>query len=85
MCTWEIFEMKPERSLWCGANKKVVLMLILSYFDLVVAVEDFGIHGWDDWEGLDGERKERKERNAIIYIDICKIYVNRFYILYVSR
>jgi len=53
--------------------------LIVSYFDLVVAVEDLGIHGWDDWEGLDGwddwegldderkERKERKERNAIIY------------------
>jgi hypothetical protein len=50
--------------LWCCAYNNIVLDLIVTYFDLVVAIEDFGIHGWD---GLDDDRKERKERNAIIY------------------
>jgi len=52
--------------LWRCAYNNIILSLIVSYFDLVVAVEDLGIHGWDDWddwEGLDDERKERKERN----------------------
>ena len=64
MCTWEVLEVKPERSLWRGANKKVVLMLILSYFDLVVAVEDFGIHGL--WL-LGCEKREKREKCYNIY------------------
>ena len=63
VCAWEILEMEPEGVLWCCAYNNIVLDLIVTYFDLVVAVEDFGIHGWDVGE----ERKERKERNAIIY------------------
>jgi hypothetical protein len=56
--------------LWRCAYNNIVLDLIVTYFDLVVAVEDLGIHGL--WLMGTRERRERRERretreNAIIY------------------
>jgi len=45
----------------CCAYKKIVFFLIMTYLDLVVDVEDFGIHGW--LAGCEkGEKGEKGEK-----------------------
>ena len=62
MCTWEIRKMKPECSLRSCAYKNIVFFLIMSYFDLIVNVEDFGIHGFDGlWLVRLWEMRETRE------------------------